>query len=119
MSGVATDAVGHVRCLATDAIVARRCRRAASWGARLRGWIGGWSRWDGCWLERTGAVHTCGLGGAVDLVWLRAGAIVGLRLGLRPWRAAWWRGAEAVLELPAGGAAGLAVGQRLVWEPGD
>ena len=65
------------------------------------------------------AIHTWGMRFAIDVVFLDADLRV-LRVvrGLRPWRCAAARGARAVLELPAGGAVGIAPGDRLALSGG-
>ncbi len=57
------------------------------------------------------SVHTAWMRMPIDVVFLDArGAVLDVRTALRPWRVAHRRGAEAVLELPAGGAEALLSG---------
>lgn len=60
------------------------------------------------------SIHTFGMRFAIDVVFLdRAGVVLALHPALPPWRTARCRGAQAVLELAAGGAAraGICCGQ--------
>lgn len=95
-----------------------RCARG--FADRLIGLIGssGPGAPDGLWLEPCMAVHTFGVRGALDLVFVSSCMVV-LRIDAqvapRSVRAA--RGARAVLELGGGEARrlGLRVGARLAW----
>lgn len=65
------------------------------------------------WISPCRAVHTIGLGYAIDVVFVgRDGCIVRIVHRLRPGRLAWCPRGRAVIELAAGGAA------RLGWEVG-
>lgn len=67
-------------------------------------------------FERCAAVHTCFMRYAIDVVFVDAQQrVLRISTGLAPWRMAWCRGAQGVLELRSGEAArlGLAPGQRL------
>ena len=64
------------------------------------------------------SVHTCGMRFAIDAVFLDADLrVVKVVRGLRPWRLASARRARVVLETEAGGAAAIAVGDRLSLRP--
>ena len=90
---------------------------AATPAARLRGLLGRRAPRP-LLLTGTGAIHTCGMRFDIDVVFLDAELrVVRVVRGLRPWRFAAARGARAALELPAGGAAALAPGQRLALRP--
>jgi uncharacterized protein len=55
----------------------------------------------GLLIPRCRSVHTFGMRFPLDLYFLGRGAeVVGVRLGVRPWRVAGHRGGDAVLELP-------------------
>ncbi len=81
--------------------------------ARLRGLIGRREPRP-LLLAPARSVHTCFMRFPIDVVFLDADLRV-LRVAreLPPWRLASARGARAVLELPAGAAAGLKAGGRL------
>ncbi|WP_313335358.1 DUF192 domain-containing protein [Comamonas sp.] len=67
-------------------------------------------------FERCAAVHTCFMRYAIDVGFVDAQQrVLRISTGLAPWRMAWCRGAQGVLELRSGEAArlGLAPGQRL------
>lgn len=100
--------------------------------ARAGGAFGWWSRLRGLLfraplapdgsealvIRPCNSVHTCGMGYALDLVFVdRAGDVVAVREGLRPWRACGRRGAHAVIEFHHGaiGRLGIAPGDRLEW----
>jgi hypothetical protein len=87
----------------------------ASFGARLLGLMGRASLpvGHGLWLHPGSSIHMLFMRFPIDAVFLaRPGAdgsrrVVAVRAGLRPWTGVvWWaRGADGVLELPAGAAA--------------
>jgi uncharacterized membrane protein (UPF0127 family) len=90
---------------------------ARGWAGRLRGLIGRceWPAQVALRLAPCRSVHTCGMRFAVDLVWLdRAGAVVRVDCGVRPWRLRWCRRARAVLEVRAGGAEVFAGPRRFI-----
>ena len=65
-------------------------------------------------LAPASAIHTCGMRFPIDAVFLDGELrVVRVARALAPWRFASARGARAVLELPAGGAAALGPGDRL------
>ena len=51
-------------------------------------------------LTRTSSVHTCFMRFGVDVAFLDARGRVLREVRLRPWRAAWCRGARYALEVP-------------------
>lgn len=51
-------------------------------------------------LTRTSSVHTCWMRFPVDVTFLDARGRVLREVRLRPWRAAWCRGARYALEVP-------------------
>lgn len=96
-----------------------RCTVASSPLARLVGLLGRASLADdeGMLFPRTGSIHMFFMRFAVDVVFCdRELVVVKVVRELRPWRTAAARGAKTTVELPAGGAAGLEPGARLVLE---
>lgn len=99
-------------------------RRAGSFIGRLRGLIGQPlpAQASGLWIEPCASVHTFGVRGLLDLVFVSTCMVV-LRIDAavpsRRVRAA--AGARAVLELRAGEAErlGLRAGTRLAWDQGE
>jgi uncharacterized membrane protein (UPF0127 family) len=97
-------------------------RLADSAWQRLRGLIGTRppAPGEGLLLPRTGSVHTCLMSYPIDIVFLdRDLVVVGVAPAVPPWRVRGRRGARAVLELAAGGAAlaGIGAGDRLIVQP--
>lgn len=71
---------------------------------------------EGLLIRPAGAVHTCFMRFAIDVVFLdRQLRVLGVSPGLRPWRLSARRGARVVLELAAGESErrGLRAGDRL------
>ena len=69
---------------------------------------------QGLILRPAGSIHTCFMRFSIDAVFCDGEMrVVAVRENLRPWRAAWARGARVVLELPAGAARAVVVGDRL------
>jgi uncharacterized membrane protein (UPF0127 family) len=102
-------------------IVCERCEIPESSLGRMRGLVGrsGLEPGTGMLIDSAPSVQMFFMRFAIDVVFLdRDWNVVGVRHGLRPWRAAGARRAVAALELPAGaaGAAGLEEGDRLVIE---
>lgn len=64
------------------------------------------------------SIHTLGMRYALDVVFIdRQGTVMGVREGVRPWRACFGRGAHAVIELHHGAARrlGISMGDRIEW----
>jgi uncharacterized membrane protein (UPF0127 family) len=100
------------------AVVCERCEVADGFWTRFRGLMlrRGLGAGEGMLIRPAGSVHTLFMRFPLDCVFLDGDLeVVGVRAGVRPWRAAAARGAKATLELPAGaaGRAGLDVGDRL------
>ena len=100
--------------------VCERCEVADGPLERLRGLLGRDALPDDAalLLRPCSSIHTSFLRFPIDAVFLdRDFRVLDVVSKLRPWRAAWRRGAHAVLELPAGAAAcrGVARGARLAW----
>lgn len=101
---------------AGDTEVCAQCIPARAAPQRLRGLLGRppLRRGEGLLLDPCASVHTLGLRGPIDVVFLGArGDVLRVVPALRPWRLAACRGARRVLELPPGTCARLGV------EPGD
>lgn len=94
-----------------------RARRADSFFARLRGLMGRRvAPEEGLWINPCSSVHTFFMRGAIDIVFLDAqGNVLRVESQCPPWRVVSFRGAQSVLELPAGACQkrGLAAGNRL------
>jgi uncharacterized membrane protein (UPF0127 family) len=99
-------------------VVVDRCVVADSPVSRMRGLLGRSELrpGEGLLLRPASAIHTCFMRFPIDAVFLD-GSLRVLEISdeLRPWRAAFRRGARAVLELPAGESIrrGLEVGDSL------
>lgn len=92
------------------------CQVADSFGSRLKGLLGkkGLAADEGLLLKPLSSVHTWFMRFPIDVVFLdHELRVLKVVSHLRPWRFAAARGAQAALELPAGGAAGLTVGGRV------
>ncbi len=99
-------------------VICEHCELADSPLPRLRGLLGRrcLEPGEGLMLRPAAAVHTAFMRFSIDVVFLdRAGRVVGIRAGLRPWSGAARRGTYAVLELAAGESQrrGLQLGERL------
>ena len=73
----------------------------------------------GMWLHPCRGIHTLGMRFPIDVIFLdRRFVVVRVCPGLRPWRMVpfVWR-ARSVVELPAGAAEGVEVGDQLRLEP--
>ena len=82
-----------------------RVRTAAQWPSRVLGLLATRELKDPCglWVKPCRAIHTFGLGYAIDVIFLRAdGVVTKVVSGLKPWRVTGCRDARTVLELRAG-----------------
>jgi uncharacterized membrane protein (UPF0127 family) len=100
-------------------IVCERCVLADTALTRMKGLLGrrDLPSGEGILLRPASSVHMAFMRFAIDAVFLdRDLRVVKIADDLRPWRVAGSRGANAVLEIPAGEAArrGLRIGDRLV-----
>jgi uncharacterized membrane protein (UPF0127 family) len=108
-----------VRLVRDDGLsICERCTVAATPLTRLKGLLGraGLARGEGLVIRPAGAVHTCFMRFAIDVVFLdRQLRVLGVSPSLRPWRLSAGRGARVVLELAAGESErrGLRAGDRL------
>jgi hypothetical protein len=104
---------------ADGAVLCERCEVPKSSFARMRGLLGrsGLEPGGGMLIDAAPSVHMFFMRFPIDVVFLdRDRKVVGVKLGLRPWRVAGARRAVAALELPAGAAAGVEVGDVLAVE---
>jgi uncharacterized protein len=118
---MARASLARVRRKADGALICERCEIPESAFGRARGLLGrdGLEPGAGMLIDRAGSVHMFFMGFPIDVVFLdRDWRVVGVRHGLRPWRAAAARRAVAALELPAGTAAeaGIEEGDVLALE---
>lgn len=101
-----------------------RARRAGGFVGRLCGLLGQPlpAQASGLWIEPCASVHTFGMRGLLDLVFVSTCMVV-LRIdaAVPSRRVRGAPGARAVLELRAGEAArlGLRAGMRLAWDQGE
>jgi len=98
-------------------VVCARCEVARSPFARMRGLLGrdGLEPGEGMLFPGTGSIHMFFMRFPIDAVFCdRELRVLEVARGLKPWRTASARRARAVVELPAGAAAGLEPGDRLV-----
>jgi hypothetical protein len=107
-------------------VVCDRCEVADNTLRRMKGLLGraSFAIGEGLLIRPASSIHMFFMRFPIDAVFLdRTLHVVGIAESLRPWRVAGRRGAQAVLELPAGQAArrGLRPGERLVLtkEEGD
>jgi uncharacterized protein len=111
-----TSPPGRLVRVADGRVVSPRCYRADRLGARLTGLLftPDLAADEALWLEPCSSVHTVGLVAPIGCVFVDAfGAVMRVVDPLPRWRAASCRGARAVIELPAGQARDLAVGDRV------
>lgn len=98
-------------------LVCARCATASNPWTRFRGLMGRRSLApdEGLLFPGTGSVHMFFMRFPVDAVFCdRDLRVLHIARGLQPWRTAVKRGAKTVIELPAGAAAGLEPGERLL-----
>ncbi|MDQ7773733.1 MAG: DUF192 domain-containing protein [Elusimicrobiales bacterium] len=98
-------------------VIADRAEKAETFRTRLLGLIPRKSlaAGEGLWLEPCTGIHTCFMSFPIDAVFLdRDLKVLRMERCMRPWRlSAFVEDARSVLELPSGGAAGLAEGDEL------
>jgi uncharacterized membrane protein (UPF0127 family) len=102
---------GHVVC--------ERCREADTFWLRFRGLMGRTSLdpGEGMLFERAGSIHMFFMRMPLDVVFCdRELRVVKVARGLKPWRMAGARRARVTIEIAAGAAAGVAVGDELTIE---
>jgi len=108
----------RVERVSDGVVVCERCEVADGFWTRFRGLMlrPDLGEGEGMLIRSAGSVHTFFMRFPLDCVFLdRDLAVVAVREGVRPWRAAAAKGAKATLELPAGAAvhSGVAAGDRL------
>lgn len=108
------------RALVGDRILANRVVRARGFWGRIRGLIGRVALQDGegMLLVPCNSVHTAFMGYPIDVVFLDAeDRVTALRRELKPWRMAQGGlAARKTLELAAGGAGQVRVGDQVRWD---
>ncbi|MEX2210241.1 MAG: DUF192 domain-containing protein [Gaiellaceae bacterium] len=98
-------------------VLCQRCELAERPAPRMRGLLGrsGLAPGTGMLFRPAGSIHTLFMRFPIDVVFCDAGLVVlHVERDLRPWRTAGARGAKVVVELAAGAAAGVRVGERLI-----
>lgn len=104
---------------AEGTVICARCEIADGPLTRMRGLLGRASLepGEGMLFRPAGSIHMFFMRFPIDAVFCdRELRVLGVERDLRPWRTAGRRGAKIVIELPAGAAAGLEPGDRLVLE---
>jgi uncharacterized protein len=97
-------------------VVCERCRVANTFWLRFRGFMlrRSIATGEGMLFERAGSIHMFFMRIPLDIVFVdRELRVVKVARGLKPWRVAGARGAHTTIELAAGAAAGVDVGDRL------
>jgi uncharacterized membrane protein (UPF0127 family) len=105
-----------VRRTRDGAVICERCRVADTFWLRFRGLMlrSALDPNEGMLFERTGSIHMFFMRIPLDVVFCdRELQVVKVARGLRPWRTAGARGAKVTIELAAGAADGVDVGDRL------
>jgi uncharacterized membrane protein (UPF0127 family) len=100
-------------------VVCERCRVADTFWLRFRGLMGRTSLapGEGMLFERTSSIHMFFMRMPLDVVFCdREQRVVKVARGLKPWRTAAARGARTTIELAAGAASGVDVGDVLTIE---
>lgn len=106
------DRLTHVR---SGVVLAERTTWARSWWSRARGLLGSTiAPGEALVLDPAKQVHTFFMAFPIDVVFCDARDRVLRVATMRPWRVSRWiRRSAYVIELPAGRAAGVAVGDRI------
>jgi uncharacterized protein len=102
--------------LVGDHVVCDPCVVAESFAARLRGLLGHRSLpgGEGMLIRRESSVHTFFMRFSIDVVFLDTDErVLRIDANVAPWRLKACRGASSVLELAAGKARGLSLGDRI------
>ena len=101
---------------ADGTVVCARCEIADSPFVRMRGLLGRSSLApdEGMLFRPAGSIHMFFMRIPLDVVFCdRELRVLDVERDLQPWRTAGRKGAKVVIELPAGGAAGIEPGDRL------
>src|SRR5581483_6671382 len=94
-----------IRLSKSGIMLAARAQKTVTWLERLRGWMGKtrFEEGEGLWIAPCSSIHTFFMSQPIDVIFInRKGDVVKVFSALRPWRAAWARGAYSVIELPVG-----------------
>jgi len=113
-----TMALGVLR-KAGGEVVCAHCELADTPLKRMRGLLGrsGLDEGEGMLFRPAGSIHMFFMRFPIDAGFCSRDLVVlGIERDLQPWKAAKRKGAKVVVELPAGGADGLEVGDRLFLE---
>ena len=106
-----------IRNLTSNTILADRAEVAGRPVRRLVGLLSrrGLSTGEALVLPRCSAIHTWFMRFPIDVVFLRRKAVVAAKAAVRPFRLVWVRGADTVIELPAGtiASAGISLKQLI------
>jgi uncharacterized protein len=105
-----------VRRASDGVVVCEHCRVADTFWLRLRGLMGRTSLdpGEGMLFEQNGSIHMFFMRIPLDVIFLdRESRVVKIARELQPWRTAAARGARTTIELAAGAAAGVEVGDVL------
>ena len=108
-----------IRRAADERVVCERCRVADTFWLRFRGLMGRTSLepGEGMVFERTGSIHMFFMRMPLDVLFCdRERRVVKVARGLKPWQTAGARGAKTTIELAAGAADGVDVGDVLIIE---
>ena len=108
-----------IRRASDGGVVCERCRVANTFWLRLRGLMGRSSLApdEGMLFERNSSIHMFFMRIPLDVIFCDAdGRVVKVARNLKPWRMAGARGAKTTIELAAGAAAGVDVGDVLTIE---
>jgi uncharacterized protein len=98
-------------------VICDRCHLARSPLQRMRGLLGrsGLDAGEGMLFEPAGSIHMFFMRFAIDAIFCdRELTVIGVERDLAPWRIAGRKGAKIVVEVAAGGAAGVEPGDQLV-----
>jgi uncharacterized membrane protein (UPF0127 family) len=101
-------------------VVCSRCLIAERPWQRMRGLLGraGLDSGAGMLFRPAGSIHMFFMRFAIDAVFCTADLeVIDVERNLAPWRVAGRKGANVVIELPAGAAEAVAAGDRLVLDP--
>lgn len=111
--------MGALVNVTTGTVLAQQPEIARAALTRVVGLLGrrAFSEGEAMIFPRCRSIHTCGMAFPIDVVFLRGELAVKLISRLGAWRVAWARGADTVIELPAGAIARTAtqIGQRFQW----
>lgn len=108
-----------IRRASDGSVVCERCRVADTFWLRFRGLMGrsALDSGEGMLFERTGSIHMFFMRIPLDVIFCDGERrVVKVARGLKPWQTAGARGAKTTIELAAGAAGGVDVGDVLTIE---